>query len=552
MNYRNKKREKLFFDRLTPAVWNNGLFVAFALLMILQRGFGGFGYRACIDDWFLYLSPSLKSNMWTDYILPNNKLAVRPFAGLLDSYVITPLANNLGIINIVLSAMLFAAVVMLYIYFRGNKIDAGGIFLIAAAMSPVFMEAIYWLSCASRIIPALFFTALSGVMLNKFFEKNRFGYFLVFAVTGFLSVGFYETIIPIYCIVAFIPIFRNFKSASAKFVFFIPIMHIVMIGCYYIFNSAASTEITGRGEILTFAEMLTGKGEIAAEIGSFITKTAPAIFTSSLLNGFSKLAGTGIFYMAAIAAVSILFGVFAGSRHGKSQNAVISLIVGLILTAAGIILCFMLDNMRITIRMLYAAVPGAALVINSLLSLILWEKPGKIIYGVICAALAFIFTVAGIGEIAEYRDTGQRDVAIAAELLKNEDFGAELEKPETHLWLFGSPVYYSDDEDVQYYEHIKASAENSAALTGSLIYYTGLDDMNAIVTAPDGEETSLYTQSAEEKFYYAGVEDDYTVSTLTMTAVGKDYELYRKDGTLYGVLTHMTKNIYRFDKYNAE
>ncbi len=548
MNYRKVKKEKLFFDKLTRFIWDNGLFFAFGLLLILQRGFGGFGYRACIDDWFLYLSPSTNGNIWTDYIIPNNKLAVRPFAGFADCYIITPLADHLGAVNSVLVMMTAAAAVMLYIYFKRNKIEAGALFLLAAAMCPLFMEAIYWISCASRVVPALFFTALAGTMLDVFFDKGKFRYFLIYTLAGMLAVGFYETMIPVYLIISLIPIMRNFKNPSAKFVFFIPIIHIVVIACYYFANSAYSADISGRGELASLSGLAEHMRSVWEELRRFLTDTAPAVIKSAAGEGFTAVFSNHPLYAAAIGGVSALFGLFAGASYGRTENAVWTIVSGVILTIAGIVVVFALENVRIPIRVVYACVLGAAIAVNGFISLFLWGKPGKIFYGVLCGLLAFFFTVAGIGEIEYYRIAGKEDVHIAASLLTNEELGDEIVKPESHLWLFGTPVYHANGSSVRYYEHIKASAENSAAFTGSLIYYTGNDAINPVVTVGDGTETNLYSANDTEKFYYAGLEEDYSISSLAMEPSGKDYILKRNDGSVYGTLTHMTKNIYRFDK----
>ena len=81
-------------------------------LMVIQRFLPCLKYGPVMDDWFNY--GDLYEKTWSQYVIPTQKLAIRPMAGLFDIFVTAPAFGHLWIIKLLMCLMLFAAVFMLY------------------------------------------------------------------------------------------------------------------------------------------------------------------------------------------------------------------------------------------------------------------------------------------------------------------------------------------------------------------------------------------------------------------------------------------------------
>ena len=138
---------------------NLNLFLIFILILI-QRFAYGLKYFPVVDDWFLYFGRGVKlSNAECPKPVPD--LSIRPFAGLFDHYVITPLAEHLVIIEILLTVMLIAACIFFGRCFSEKDKTTDSVFVLFMTIFPISFEGLYWISAASRIIPSLFFISLS-------------------------------------------------------------------------------------------------------------------------------------------------------------------------------------------------------------------------------------------------------------------------------------------------------------------------------------------------------------------------------------------------------
>ena len=70
------------------------------VLLMLQRTIFGFRYFPMIDDWFLYYGKGTIENY-----VDRMDLSVRPFAGIADTFIFTPMADHMEIMLLVLTLM---------------------------------------------------------------------------------------------------------------------------------------------------------------------------------------------------------------------------------------------------------------------------------------------------------------------------------------------------------------------------------------------------------------------------------------------------------------
>ena len=223
-----------------------GYIMAFSALclMVIQRFLPCLKYGPVMDDWFNY--GDLYEKTWPQYVIPTQKLAIRPMAGLFDIFVTAPAFGHLWIIKLLMCLMLFAAVFMLYKVFEKNGFSAGGALFLIVCLLPLNAEATYWIAAASRIVCALFFISLSLVLVMKHMETSRSAYLIFYTITGLFAVGFCEqAIIPYLFLNAYV-ILKN----GDKKLFIIPVMHVIIMALFYLMHRN-SPEIAARGQFLT-------------------------------------------------------------------------------------------------------------------------------------------------------------------------------------------------------------------------------------------------------------------------------------------------------------
>ncbi len=511
-----------------------GMLMSFCFLLLLVRGFGGLGYSAVMDDWFLYFGTSTYDNIWSEYIIPNDKLSIRPLAGLLDCFVIAPLSDYIGYIQLALTVMLIAALWMLWTLFRDRKLQVGGIFLIFLSLAPMSFEAVYWLSAATRIIPALFFTALACKQAMCYIKTRQTVYFILFYIFGICSMGFYEAAVPVYIILALMLITGERSKPEVRALAVSLLMQTAVLAVYYFIHSATK-EIATRGQLSSFALIFEHFPETAEGIWKLYTVYLPWLFSRAWTNGLELLKGSAPYFIPVILMAGV-FGFFAARNHARTNSRIIyTFFTGLFVFLGGIAVYFVLDNIRLPIRITYLPTVGILLMAESILGLLLFGKSGKFIYGVLCAVAAFVCVVAGIGEIEQYRRVSRSDIEVAANIF-NSGLVNDMLDENHYMWLFNTPEYYFPEE-LCYYEHIRSAVQTEAALTNCLMYYTGEYRINTIQPVDDGCFARLYIPGEEETFYFAGLEDDLSVTRLTLAGEeGLYYELLREDGSIFGTL----------------
>lgn len=534
------KRKTTRLKSRTGMINTLGMWMSFCFLILLGWGFGGLGYAAVMDDWFLYLGTSTYSNMWTEYIVPNDKLSIRPLAGLLDCYVVAPLSDHIGIVHFCMLILLLCALWMLYRMFRDGRIQMSGVFLLCACLCPVGFEAIYWLSAATRIIPALFFAVLAVRMAVGFLNKSKkMTYFMLFFVFGLCAMGFYEAAIPVYIVLAAVIIIPHIKDSDVKPLIISLGVQLLIIALYYVVHSA-NNEIATRGQMASLPLIIEHFPKIVSGLWDIYTKYFPELMSKALSGGW-KLMTDSWPYLIPVTIMSVAFGFFAGRNHARESNRLIyTFFIGIAVFIAGISVYFVLDNIRLPLRVAYIPLLGLAISAEALLGLVLWGKSGRAVYGSICGILSFVFVIAAAGEIENYRKVSRTDIEVARNIFE-EGIVEDLLDENHYLWLFNTPEYYFDD-NLCYYEHIRSASETESAITNCLMYYTGEYKINTIQPVKDSGMARMYVPGEHETFYYSGLEEDLSVSRLTLvrdtTADAETYDLKRDDYSVFGTLVY--------------
>lgn len=532
-------------DNIKKLISNGTPTVLFlGLLMLVQRFLCG-AYKPVMDDWFLY--GDTYENLFarlTYFALPNEKFAIRPMAGFFDCFINAPLYSHLWIVELILTLSLLAGAVLIMKTLNKNNARAGGIFLCLACLMPSNLEATYWIAAATRIVYSLLFIGASVYSLNLWYKNNRRIGIILYSILGFFAVSFYEPAIVMYIILTAFVALANRQSKRALLPIAIMCIHIVFIGTYYILNSG-SGEIQSRGGLLT---------ENILEHTANVYRYMKNIFISHnhtiLENGFYRgiaivMGGHRILKLGIISALSLAFGVFTAACIKNRCFSWKILVLGIILSAGGISLNFILGSDRIPLRLVYFSYLGIGVIIDELLML-LPTQARRVSSAALTAAVAFVFTVSGIGEVREYQTVSDYDVYITRQLV-HMDTENNITNVDKNTYLFGGQHGYMEINCVHDLDHIRGASGSYAELTGCMRHITRTAQTNNIVPFTYGDIQILKPYIDQEGvcgFY--GLEYDKTVIRVDLVPDGENYKVVRSDGSLFGTLVKVDDTRYQY------
>lgn len=518
------------------------IFIITALVFLQRCAING-SYEPVMDDWFLY--GDVYENKLTEFIIPNEKFAIRPMAGLVDIFIVSPLFKHLWIVQILITVLMIAGAFFLLDTFRQNDFPAGGLFILTLCMLPMNMEATYWIAASIRISCALFFTGLSCWLLNEFLILERKPFIIAYCIIGFAAVSFYEPAIAIYLLLSCYLIISNKKKHFG--IFAITAIHIIYIALYYICNGF-STEIGARGHLLT-SEFLTHTADVTDMMARVFVLYNWRAFILGLEGGTALIIEKKLFIQAAAVLVfSVLLGFM--SCHFEKENRKYRLkrfVVCLILFIGGIALFYLLDNLYIAIRFVYFSFIGIGLAVEELMLLVPYGAR-KIMNIVIVSVLSCVFTVSGMGIVMQYQQTSETDVRIVKQILEldTENFATN---PDRNTYLLGAEPYYKNIESVRWLESIRGACSSYADLTGCLRHVSGMNDTNNLTPAANGSriKMSYYIDNPDICRFFA-LDDDLNVINVYIYQNGNYFEVRDDEMRLYGVIEPTENGEYIFWK----
>lgn len=492
---------------------NLNLFLIFILILI-QRFAYGLKYFPVVDDWFLYFGRGVKlSNAECPKPVPD--LSIRPFAGLFDHYVITPLAEHLVIIEILLTVMLIAACIFFGRCFSEKDKTTDSVFVLFMTIFPISFEGLYWISAASRIIPSLFFISLSCFCLKEYISGNKKCFLILFTIFSVFSVGFYEIFVPLYlflslCIIA---------SSRKYYLAFLPFIFALLIACYYLLNSTTPA-ISERFSFVKPANFIPHIWYVVLQYKNMLFNGVHMMINS--FRGGLNAAINMPLYGISIIILSIVLALV--SKPIKQENTIKKLIFAFLLMSSATALNFVADYVRLPFRLFVPMSLG----ISYGVQLILCKLP-KIPYKVFVAIFAVVFSVTNTQSLALYKKTFEYDTANAYKLIR---LGAA--NPERITFILNAPQYCYDD-NTQWYEYVKCSTENYAPITGQVQYLTKNGNIPNIMCVHSDKTFTYFTYDASIMQFFWYDNGKYTECKLTPCDTG--YSILNGDKILGEIIS---------------
>lgn len=445
-------------------------FLLIFALVFLRYCYYGLSYYPQLDDYIQMHNQSAYYSAKA-VILDMGLLASRPLASVMDYFFWSRFWGCMMAAVGLLSA-LFAASACLFRAVWRRFFGTGYIFLVVYALLPLGIEGTYWVSASTRVIPALFFTALAMWLFLRWCETQRWGWLGGYFAAQLVSFCFYEQGLVLsvtgVLLVGILKLFeKNKKALWALFTF-------VNVGIYFAFTGYFSTASGQLGSRLKLTLPWQAGWDAVAE------KAAREMGDAFLLGGYKTL-GRGfrrglalmaekfnIIWLFLLLGLCILLFFLARRHTGESRRTPSALLVGFLMALAPVTLFFVLSNPSVALRNTVFSFCGLALMADALFGLIFrsasWRGSAA---GILCVLFALGASVCSVSELHDYRETCLADQRAAGAVCATLQNGAGLRGDEKVAVLNLSPDYLTE-QNYKFHEHIHGATESPWAFTGLL------------------------------------------------------------------------------------
>lgn len=507
-------------------------FSCFALLMI-RYFWQGITYYPQMDDYIQYHNYADFYGSVSAAVENLGLLRARPLAGVLDIALWSKFWGNMHIAVMIIS-LLYVMSGMMFKKVFSEYFRISNIFIVIYLLNPFFFEGVYWVSASSRIAVGLFFAALALWFFQKYFDNNLKSCLALSFVAQLISFCFYEQAMVLSITVTmFIGIFRWIKKDRRCFTSLFTFVNIVLY--YFIINiQSQSTLYDSRMKIVL---PFIGKGflgNLKNSLNQYIEIFIDGfknILIKGTVKGFTITQNwNGIFAILLSLVASgfflvIIFKKKEDKENEKKFNTIFGIIVSLLILIAPLTPFFIIEGAYIPMRNGMMAMVGMALLVDIAISAVLKNNRIK---GILCAVMAFIFTVCAFSETNTYKISYDEDMKLVNAVSQIEV------KP--NMAIIGIDEHWDKDQSFMYKEHVSATSGSAWSLTGML--RCCLDDQSIPVVTPISAESPYMSWSYDSKklsnfdwlYHY---EDGHLIELEYTQTDDTTYELSH-DGQPYG------------------
>ncbi len=514
-------------------------------LIFLRYLFFGLKYYPQLDDFIQHHNyirfPAYTGNSLWSLIQGTGMLSFRPLAGILDLTLWSALFPCM-IVGVALISFLYAVSAWLFYDIFQEITPCSPLFLVIYTLIPLGFEGTYWMSASTRIIPALFFSALAVWYFHRYCKEGRKKDFPLYFLFQCLSYGFYEQClvfsITIAGLLALYHLFRKEKRAFAAFSI------VASGGIYWAVTSLASTSamVSGRTELIfpspyyyeVFLPELLSQLKSAFLSGGFYT-----IYTGFFRGIAIIIEHYGYWYLIlSLFLVSLLF-LYSPKELEKKPSRfswILGFVMGFLLFLAPISIFFVIANTWFGLRCTVASFCGIALMIDVIFTKISNKIP---ISTGIAVVLAMISMIASVSELHDYKATYEDDLQVAQAVFP---LISTLERTEK-VAVLGLEASFLEEQNFAYHEHLHGVTESDWALSGRLAAY-GKQAVPS-VTPMSLEKYSYYPyhggtrrpENFDHLFLYDHETGEMTPLVLEIVEEEAYYRFYDPFGNLLATLT---------------
>lgn len=453
------------------------------------------------------------------YIVRSGMLSASPLAGLADVFVWSEFFGDLIFLLLIFSLIYaVSAVVLRYVFEK--TFGTGYLFTAVFCLYPFTLDGLYVLSNATHIVTALFFTSLAALCIHRFKETGRIRYIPVFGLTQLLTFGFNENVAilsAVVCMAIALKDRNKFSFAAlliaANFCIYAIYLQLgVMIGS--VAETAAATEGYYQSVFIPATRGL----------GSAFAALSPVSFFGSVRRGAGLIfKENGYVYFAlvvlACAGTAFLIGRGASSCRGTDKKETAwALVCGAIFAVTPIIPMFIGRTDGSLLCGYYPSLCGVALILDQLLRVAARGK--KAIYVPVITAAVFLFCVAGVSELHDYRAVSEFDRQTANTVI--EVVNGSLDRGDMHentsVALLNVRTAPDEDPGFSAEGHLRSSLDDAGDLTEMLRAISGNGHFPTVTALPVDKDGY---------FYYAADKDTKRVEKFDHIFVSSADELIR-------------------------
>ncbi len=520
-------------------------FFSVFFLVAIRFLYFGFKYFPQLDDYIQHHNYAPQGDFF--YLVERlGLLAARPLAGILDITLWSWLWPC-SIVGVLIICVLYSAAAIEFCKIFKKLLGTSELFIIVFALLPLGIEGTYWMSASTRIIPGMFFAAISAKLFVCYLEKKRIKYAVFTLLFQFITFCFYEQTAVLSCALNVLIAFFYFRNGNRRWK--------LSLGCfacaalYFWVTSFASDSplYAGRTSIIlpttayyfdNFLPSLLSQFKSAFLGGGYYT------LVYGFIRGAMQIFRDGAWvYCLLVLAGSVIFGYLAASKDDKKgERKVISeLVVGMLLTLAPLAPFFVVENPWFSFRGTVPSFVGISLICDAVVRIITRNKGVAI--PLISTFAAFVFCICSVSEVSDYRLTYLADTKVVSRIATiTSDIKEEIPDVDK-VAIFNVDTRYVTELNSYYHEHIHGVTESDWALTGAIRCYNN-DSFEGITYVPFSlKDEFLYKQwnydaknipSMDAVYVYDYYDD--TIERLEVVFGNSQYELYYLDGEKYGTV----------------
>ncbi len=504
--------------------------VIFAAL-ILRISYFGFKYYPQLDDYIQYFNFPTSEN-YIQLILQEGLFASRPLAALCDLYIWAQMPLYISVA--ILSAM-YALSGVLFLKVFKKYFSSGFFFLVFYTLLPLGYEGTYWISASARVIPGLFFTALTLYFFEKMLSRRKKIFLLPFMLSALLSFGFYEQLLVLSLALVLMTVLVNLIKKNYFSLWGLTVF--VPLCAYFIFTgifSADTSFVAGRMEIILPTSKYyfdTFLPDLVRQIGASFIKGGTLTLFKGLWRGIQLIFTEGV--ISAVLIVPVCAAVFfAAKKDGKEQknkDNVLCALYGVLAALAPVTPFFIIANPWFSLRNTVASFVGAAIVADLVLRLIFKNKTA-----LLCAVFSALCLISSVSELYDYKKTTENDLfAINAILQADKEY--DLTGNVGILSLNSSAL---EEQNYKYHDHVVGVTNSDWSLYGAMVHVSGgeLDFMPCPLSTDEftfwvGWNKEIKNIARFDHLFYYD-EKTHKLHKLTVSSSPHEHVMYFEDGSL--------------------
>lgn len=405
-------------------------FLIFTLLCLFRFSFFGFYYAPYLDDYVQYGYYSHFENPLESILLSGAGTALsRPFAAFSDVYIFSHFWGNLSLALIILTFLFSLSGIVFYKALKKAGFFPSPFFLVLYSLLPTLTEGTFWISGATRLVPAMLFSSLAVF----FMQEDKKHSLPLFYLSSLFACGFYEQGIFLVGALILGVFIKNPKKYFQHFS--LGVLNILIICAYYLLMGG---EGDNKDRMVFSPDFWKSLSNTLS-----VLKAQIPLYTKGFLRSIEIIKEhKAINFSVCLFLLCFLFSLAENKARTFSGK---KFLFGLCLFFIPLLPFFILENSFINFRNLVPSCLGFAILCDSLLSLL---KKGR---KTALFILSSFLIISNVAEVYDYTKTAVSDRELIYKVAEN---------------LSGDIFYFPETEE-NYYPQTSPFGDHIISITGS-------------------------------------------------------------------------------------